>query len=116
MILEELNNNISQCLTDTAIEDAKRSLCHGLVDLISTYKSICTSIVFLHRYNLTSDYFEDRMNEIISVSKDSIIEAIDDVIKNNKKECVIKVDDIIFTITHKKDKKFVIYIITPKII
>jgi zinc protease len=84
MILEELNNNISQCLTDTAIEDSKRSLCHGLVDLISTYKSICTSIVFLHRYDLSPDYFEQRMHEIMSVSKDSIIEAIDTVIKNNK--------------------------------
>jgi len=41
--------------------------------------------------------------------------GIDDgiLIKNTKKECVIDVEDIRFTITFKKDKKFFIYILTP---
>jgi hypothetical protein len=38
------------------------------------------------------------------------------LIKNTKKECIIEVDDIRFTITFKKDKKYVIYILTPIII
>jgi len=38
------------------------------------------------------------------------------VIKNTKKECVIENEEVEYTITHKKDKKFVIYIITPDII
>ena len=38
------------------------------------------------------------------------------VIKNTKKECIIKNNEVQYTITHKKDKKFVIYIITPNII
>jgi hypothetical protein len=38
------------------------------------------------------------------------------VIKNTKKECIIEYDEFEFTITHKKQKKFVIYIITPEFI
>jgi hypothetical protein len=35
------------------------------------------------------------------------------MIKNNSTECIIDLDNIRFTITYKKDKKFVIYVITP---
>ena len=57
------------------------------------------------------DNFEDLGQVIID-------HGLDDgtLIKNTKKECIIDVQNVRFTITFKKDKKFVIYILTPTII
>ena len=58
------------------------------------------------------DNFEEIGKRIIDYRMDD--ESV--IIKNTKKECIIDVGNIRFTITFKKDKKFVIYILTPMII
>jgi len=57
----------------------------------------------------------DFNNNFEELGKGIIDYGIDDgiIIKNTKKECVIDVENIRFTITFKKDKKFYIYILTP---
>jgi len=62
---------------------------------------------------IPADEFENFEN----LGQSLIENGLDDarVIKNTKKVCVIEYEDVEYTITHKKEKKFVIYIITPKI-
>lgn len=55
--------------------------------------------------------FEELGKGIIDFGIDNSV-----LIKNTKKECIIDVENIRFTITFKKDKKFAIYILTPTII
>ena len=57
------------------------------------------------------DNFDEIGKRIVDYRSDDSI-----LIKNTKKECIIDVQDVKFTITYKKDKKFVIYILTPTII
>jgi hypothetical protein len=57
----------------------------------------------------------DFNNNFEELGKGIIDYGIEDgiIIKNTKKECIIDIEDIRFTITFKKDKKFFIYILTP---
>ena len=57
------------------------------------------------------DNFDEIGKRIVDYRSDDSI-----LIKNTKKECIIDIEDLRFTITFKKDKKFVIYILTPTII
>jgi hypothetical protein len=60
----------------------------------------------------------DEFNNFDELGKRIVDYRSDDsiLIKNTKKECIIDIEDIRFSITFKKDKKFVIYILTPTII
>lgn len=57
----------------------------------------------------------EEFNDFDQLGQGLIDYGIEDsvLIKNTKKECIIDVENVRFTITFKKDKKHVIYILTP---
>jgi zinc protease len=86
MIKEEIKKSAFG-IEDDDVEHAKIVLRHSMVDVISTYRGICSAIAFMHKYKLPDDYFNTRVESIKAVTKKDIINAIEAIM--NEKNLVV---------------------------
>lgn len=86
-MIEDLFDNIFEKLNEENIAQGKRVIISSLSDLFSTYKSVATTLIFMHQYNLNKDFYENRDEMINSVTEKEIRDAVQSIIN---KENIIK--------------------------
>lgn len=88
-MIDELINNDLMNFNENDIIDSKKVLINALPEALSNYRSIASSIIFMHRYDLNKNFFQDRIESINAINKNSIenvlnkIVSIDKLIKYN---------------------------------
>lgn len=87
-MLESLISKKIDYLNEENINDAKKIIQYHFFELISSYKSIASTILFMHRYNLEKDFLEKRFDEIKNISKDEILKSVSSVLNLNKLICL----------------------------
>jgi superfamily II DNA or RNA helicase len=128
--IKEMLKNVKEKEKELKKENKKVNNNDEEFDIIDKTEKFISHELFYHIDTIINNYNKGEDLKKIGIrvpSKEfedfeSLGEAIIDfelengiLIKNTKKECILDVDNIRFTITHKKDKKFVIYILTPTI-
>ncbi len=67
-------------ITDDDLVMAKNAIAHQLIDQFATQKGALESFLFLERMGLPRDYFKDRMQHIVRITKDEMINAVKHVL------------------------------------
>lgn len=62
-------------LTHNELEEACRAMESSLIDLFSTHRQTAGAFLFLHEYALPDSYFEQRIQQLRAISKESVQEA-----------------------------------------
>ncbi len=89
--LEEAQKQIAQTINEaheTISDDeyfhAQNALANSLVDNFETNKQIAATFLFMHRYKMPYDFFDNRAQQLARVSKKEIQAAVADVLDTRK--------------------------------
>lgn len=68
-------------LTDQELDEAQRSVATTIIETFSTNRQAAGAFLFLEEYKLQADYFENRIAEIQSISRKTVQEASDQLLR-----------------------------------
>lgn len=72
--------NAAYDITDEELSQAKNALINARVDNFSTYKQIASSFLFLKKYNLPADFFDKRAEQLLTITKEEIQDAVKKIV------------------------------------
>lgn len=78
-IIHSLNN-----ITEQDLQAAKNAIINSLVDNFATYSDTALSFLALNKYNFPKNYFNNRAQQLQSVTLDSVKEAVKKVLNNTE--------------------------------
>lgn len=95
--LQEAEKAVADCLdtavnsvTDQEFEEAQEVVVNSFPALYESNGAVASTLLFLQKYNLPYDYFENRIDVIRSVTKEEMIHAVKEVL-NTEKMLTIKI-------------------------
>jgi zinc protease len=74
-LIEETINHAADVIEDFEIEEAKNAMANVLVDNFATNQNIATTFLFLNRYKLPDDYFDNRTAQLAALTKEDLQKA-----------------------------------------
>jgi len=77
-------NQAADTVTDIELQEACRALVNSMVDNFESYRQTAAAFLFLRRYNLPSDYFDMRAQQLQRVSLQDVQDAVKRVLDTNK--------------------------------
>jgi len=81
-ILEAIKTSIDE-ITDEEFIEAKRAIVYGLMGNFSANTDIARTFLYIDRYNLPKNYFNDRMRDLIGITKIDVQKAVKDVLADH---------------------------------
>jgi len=87
LINEKIKNSLFG-INEEDLKDAKKIIQYYFFDLVSNYKSIASTILFMHRYNLNKDFLKLRFSEIENVKMIDIEKSVKEFLDLNKLICL----------------------------
>jgi zinc protease len=82
--LKKAINEASTYLDEHELQEAKNALANSLVDNFATNRNIASTMLFLERYGLPDDFFDNRAQEYAEISAQEILAAAKKVLDINK--------------------------------
>jgi len=82
--IKQVIDHAIDTVTDIELEEAKRAIINSLVDNFASNKQMAATFLFLDRFNFPFNYFNDRAQEIMRISKDEVIAAVRRVLSSDK--------------------------------
>lgn len=93
--LQEAQDAIASCLdsavdkvTDQEFDEAKEMVINKFSTLFETYENTVNTFLFLDRYNLPYDYFENRIAAIRAMKKEDMQNIVRQYLNSNKLTCI----------------------------
>lgn len=80
-LLNEQINVIADSLTQQELDEAKRQMLYNLTHYFSTNAAIARAFLFLNKYQLSQDYFDQRATNLRSITLDQVKEAVKRVLR-----------------------------------
>ena len=82
-VIKALIEEGATTITNEELEEAKQALINSLVDHFATNKSIASVFLFMEEYDLPNDYFDNRAEQLLSVTKEQVEHAVARLVKGN---------------------------------
>lgn len=82
--IEHTIDTAANYLEDFELEEAKNALTHSLIDNFAANKSIASAFLFLQRYKLADDYFDNRRSMLDKISKEDVLSASKKLLDSKK--------------------------------
>ena len=76
-------NTAAAHISEEELQEAKDAITHTLVDNFGSNRSIASTFLFLHRFDLPADYFDNRAKQLASISISDIQQAVIDLLDTN---------------------------------
>lgn len=82
--IEYAIDHATEAIDDDELIEAQNALRNSLVDNFSSNKNIAQTLLFLHRFKLPDDYFDNRPQQLMRISRQEIIDAAHDLLQTSK--------------------------------
>lgn len=77
-------DTVVDTLTEEELEEAKRAVINTLVDNFATNSDIASAFLYLDRFKLPADYFDNRAAQLEAITLDDMKNAVRDILHSDK--------------------------------
>jgi zinc protease len=81
--IKEVIDHGAAGVTDDELATAKRVVCEALIDSFATNRKVAASLLFINEFEFPSDYYDHRIAQIQSVTREHIERAAQKILKSD---------------------------------
>ena len=89
-VIAQTINSAADSISEEEYQEAQNALAASLVDNFASNQNIASSFIFLERYQLPTDYFDTRVQQLKTITAEQMKETAKKVLNTNRM-CVLKV-------------------------